>query len=247
MKTTLFACACVIAHVGIASASQIVPAQPTEFETVNLRTSVDSCVFVPSTVRVSAAANVIRVTQSPNACFAPGAQRIVDIRLGAFPVGSYRVELYASPQPTGTPAESLAFEVTSRPEVAVFPPPTRPLTDYTGMWWTPSESGWGLSLVQSPTHVIFGTWYVYGAAGQPEWFTLQEGRWVNFTTWTANVYRTSGPWVGASVFDARLVTIAPVGTATFDFAVQPGLEGKARFNYTLNGVSATKSIQRLGF
>src|SRR5688572_25584101 len=123
------------------AASEIVPPQPIAFETVNLRMSVDSCTFVPGTVRVSAAASTLRITQQMNQCLQPGPVRVVDIQLGSLPVGQYQVEVYATPQPTGTPAERLAFEVRDRVEIAVFPPPPRPLTDYTGIWWNPDESG----------------------------------------------------------------------------------------------------------
>jgi hypothetical protein len=145
----------------------------------------------------------------------------VDIRLGAFPEGSYRVELYAGPQ-SGTPIERLSFDVRGLAEPAVFPPFTRPLTSYGGLWYTPSESGWGISLTQGNGTLIFGTWYVYDANNRPEWFTFQEGRWTSFTTWTANVYRSSGPFLARRSSDPRLVTITPVGTATFDFAIRPG-------------------------
>jgi hypothetical protein len=37
----------------------------------------------------------------------------------------------------------------------------------------------------------------------------------------------------------------PVGTATFDFAIRPGFETRAQFTYTVNGLTGTKSIERL--
>jgi hypothetical protein len=42
-----------------------------------------------------------------------------------------------------------------------------------------------------------------------------------------------------------MVSIAPVGTVSFDFAIRPGLESRALFTYTVNGLSGTKSIERL--
>lgn len=243
MKTVLLAL--LLAGAAAANAaSQIVPAQPLPFQTVNLRMVVDSCAFVPSTVRVTAAGDTLRVTQVQNQCFAPGTPITADVRLGAFPQGSYRVELFAGSDTSAAPIERLSFTVQALVEPAVFPPPTRPLADYSGLWWTPSEAGWGISLTQNPTGGIFGTWYVYDASGRPEWYTFQGGGWTTFTTRTFTIYRNSGPFVSASSFDPRLVTITPVGSATFDFAIRPGLEGKAVFSYTLNGVSGAKTLER---
>ena len=232
MKTLLLAFA----------ASQIVPAEPLPFETVNVRLFTDLCTFSPSEVRVDMVGDTVRVTEAPIACSPPGAPATVDIRLGAFPTGSYRVELVLGHLGV---RERLAFTVRGVVEPAIFPPPTRPLTNYTGLWYTPSESGWGISLTQHPKGGIFGTWYVYDASNRAEWYTFQEGRWTSFTTWTATAYRTSGPFVNAPSFNPSLVTIVPVGTVTFDFAIRPGLENKAQFSYSVNGLSGTKSIERL--
>ena len=40
------------------------------------------------------------------------------------------------------------------------------IADFTDLWWNPSESGWGLSLVQHPTRAMFGVWYTYGLDGK---------------------------------------------------------------------------------
>src|SRR5215212_7480014 len=94
MKTPLLALA-LAAAVQASAASQIVPAVPTPFQAVNLRMLVDSCAFIASTVRVSAAGDTLRVTQVMNQCLVPGTPMTVDVLLGSFPQGSYRVELYA--------------------------------------------------------------------------------------------------------------------------------------------------------
>ena len=228
------------------AASTLVPAQPTSYETVNLRMTVDSCAFSPSTVRVALAANVFRVTQRLNNCFAAGSPQIADVRLGAVPAGDYRVEVFVTTDPTSSaPVESLSFQVRDPVEIAIFPPPNRPLTDYTGLWLDPRESGWGLSLYQGPTHSVFGLLFVYNASTQPEWYSLQNGRWTSSTTWSANVYRTTGPAYFMGVFDPSQVSYAMAGTATLDFTQAPGQQGRARFTYMINGASVAKTIQRM--
>lgn len=229
------------------AASQIVPAQPTAFEPVNLRMTVDSCAFNPSTVHVRSALNVLTITQRPNACLVAGTPEIVDVRLGALAAGDYRVEVYASPAPEGTPAETLAFTVNEPAEIAVFPRPPRPLTDYSGLWWNPLESGWGLSLHQGALHSLFGAWFVYGADGEPEWYTLQGGQWIDSTTWRGTLYRTTGPSFAGPDYDPRLVLVQAAGTATLDFRIREGEEGRARFTYTLGGATTTKVIERMRF
>ena len=245
MKTALLALL-LFALPAAASASRIVPAEAYAFDPVNLRMTVDDCMFVPGTVRVTAAGNVLKVTQQQNLCLLPGTPEVVDIRLGSLAPGDYRVEVFGTQSTDGPPLETLAFQVRTRPEVAVFPPPPRPLTDYTGIWWNPQESGWGLSLHQSSTNVVFGAWFIYNAAGQPEWYTLQGGQWTNATTWTGTIYRTTGPSFGV-FFDPRLVQIQAAGTATLEFRQAPGAEGIARFSYTVNNVAVTKPIQRMVF
>ena len=231
-----------------ADAAEIVPAQPLAFEPVNLRLTVDSCSFVPGTVRVHAAGGVLRLTQQQNQCFAPGTPEVVDIRLGSFAPGDYSVEVYGAATADGAPAERLAFAVRERVEIAVFPPPPRPLTDYTGMWWNPLESGWGLSLHQSArTDAVFGAWFVYGADGAPVWFTLQGGQWTGSTRWTGTVYRTTGTYYGAPEYVSSMLAAQPVGNAVLDFRQLPGDTGHARFTYTVDGVTRTRVIERMAF
>jgi len=227
-----------------AAAARIVPADPIAFEPVVLRMTVDGCAFVPETVRVAATGNVLQVTQHMNNCIVPGPVEIADVRLGSLAAGDYRVELYASANATGEPLETLAFSVRYRPEIAVFPPPPRPIADWSGLWGNAQESGWGLSLHQSATDVMFGALFVYSAAGEPEWFTLQGGRWDSSTRWSATVYRTHGPFYAAPVFDPRLVMLDAVGSATLDFGQVPGDEGRARLAYTIDGTSVQKVITR---
>ncbi|QJR15328.1 hypothetical protein [Usitatibacter palustris] len=230
------------AGAGAHAASEIVPSQPSAFDPINLRINADSCTFNPSTVRVSKTDAAIVVRTQLNACLVAGEPRVVDIRVGTYPPGSYRVDLFFGDTPT--PAESLRFEVVDRPEVAVFPPPIRPLTDYTGMWWNPLETGWALSLHQGASGGVFGELFVYGTNGEPQWFTFQPGGWTSYSRWNGNVYRTTGPSFQGPDYDPRLVLVQPVGSATIDFTQSPGTVGRATLEYTINGVTKTKTVYR---
>ena len=234
-----------IAAIAVFAASSLVPSQPNSFETVNLRMTVDSCTYVPSTVRVSQSSNVIRVIQQPNNCFAAGSPLVVDVRLGALPAGDYRVEVYATSAASGPPAESLSFQVRDPVEVAVFPPPVRPLTDYSGIWFNPGESGWGLTLHQGPMHSMFGLLFVYNAQGQPEWFSLQNGRWISPTKWQSTLHRTTGPYYGALMFNAGEVAYHAVGIADLDFSSAPIEQGRASLSWSVEGRAVVKTVQRM--
>ena len=228
-----------------AAEARIVPANPSTFDLVNLRMTVDSCVFDEASVSVTLSNNHFTVTARRNQCLVAGPTEVVDIKLGSLPAGRYTVSVHHDPRDFAPPYERAEFEVTERPQIAIFPPPARPLTDYSGIWYNPAESGWGLSIHQSPSHTVFAMLFVYGTNSQPQWYTIQMGRWTSSTAWTGSVFRTTGPGIAAPIFDPNAVSYAGSGTATLDFTQVPGREGLARLDYTIDGITATKAIQRL--
>jgi hypothetical protein len=226
----------------------VVPARPNANDPVVLRMSVDSCVYDQDIVDVRADSNVFRVAVGINACLQPGPTKVIDVRLGTLPVGEYRVEVVRAQSGAGSPSlASIPFTVIPRPVIAVFPPPKKPNADYTGAWWVPTESGWGLSILQSPADSIFAQLFVYGANGAPGWFTFQGGQWKSATRWEGSVYASTGPAFSGPAFDPRQVTIQPIGAATLEFEQVPGSEGIATLTYSVGNVTVTKRIQRLPF
>jgi lysyl endopeptidase len=117
-----------------------------------------------------------------------------------------------------------------------------PAFDYTDMWWNPNENGWGLNLTQHPTRVIFGVWYTYEVDDTPVWYILPSGSWTSTNRYTGPLYVTSGPPFSGP-FDASRVETRQVGTATLTFSGA----NDGTFAYTVDGVSGTKSITRLGY
>ncbi|UXI69310.1 hypothetical protein [Tahibacter amnicola] len=224
------------------SASRIVPENPLQFEQVHLRQRVDSCVFYEQSVTVYMQGPVISVRHSPAYCFTPDDPEIVDIYLGSFPPGEYRVEYYEGQ--AGTPMERINFVVTNPVTVAIFPPQPFPIADYSGHWWSPGESGWGLTLDQGVLYSLFGTLYVFDNNRLAHWYTVQAGTWETSTRWHGEIVESSGPPWSAPNYDERDANHSVVGTAEFDFSMEPGQEGKARFRYTINGITAEKSIAR---
>jgi hypothetical protein len=108
--------------------------------------------------------------------------------------------------------------------------------DYTDIWFNPSESGWGVNVVQSDTF-LFMTFFIYGADNKPTWFTAQVNQDAS-GNFNGTLFATTGtyyilPWVG--------VTVSPVGSASF----QPQGPYTAKLVYIVNGVgTVTKIIQR---
>lgn len=239
------------------------PAAPRPFELVNLRLSMHYCDMWPGPVRVRQVPVAIQVTVErgePGICGVPQSDGYIDldVRLGAFPVGSYAVDVIpgTGPAPTVAP-QRLAFEVVEPPEIQVFPPPPAPHTDYSGAWWNPGESGWGLSITQRASNQMFVAVYVYDAAGRPEWFVAPGGSWEAGGTWKGTLYRTSGPprsaWFppGAS-FNPDAVTRTPVGTLEFR-AWQPWHTfasprfGEAMVVMEIDGATVFRTIRRMEY
>lgn len=226
----------------------LVPTQPSEFDPVVVRLSVDSCVYDADSVSVRNESGVIRLYVGIRQCFAPGPLRIFDVGIGTYPTGLYRVEVVqVSGSTPGAIVASIPFSVTPRPTLAIFPPPKKALVDYSGNWMTPGESGWGLAIQHSPTQALFAQLFVYGTGSAPAWFTFQGGRWTSVTRWEGTVYASTGPAYGLAAFDPVAVTYLSVGTASIEFGALPIADGYATLTYSIGSTTVTKRIRRLVF
>lgn len=112
-------------------------------------------------------------------------------------------------------------------------------TDYTDLWWNPSENGWGINLIQQ-YGTIFATLFVYGADNSPRWYVASqlEGGPNSFS---GTLYQTTGPafsaaWTGSA-------TPTPVGSMSISFSGP----NAGTLAYTVNGVTVSKAIQRQTF
>jgi len=119
-----------------------------------------------------------------------------------------------------------------------------PARDYTDLWWTPAEPGWGLSLVQhgAPRHIAFGVLFLYGESKRPLWLVMSEGRWVAPANVEGDLYRVSGPHA-AQPFLPSLVGLRPVGRLAIAFS---GADA-ATVTYTVDGVRVEKRVVRQPF
>ena len=111
-------------------------------------------------------------------------------------------------------------------------------TDYTDIWYLPSESGWGVNMVQSNSF-IFATFFVYGSGNQPTWYTAQMMSDAN-GNFAGNLYSTVGTYLGAP-WDPTKLVVTPAGTASF----VPLNAYQGTLSYSIaSGPMVTKSIQR---
>jgi hypothetical protein len=111
-------------------------------------------------------------------------------------------------------------------------------TDQSDLWYIPSESGWGMQLVQRGS-VIFATLFVYGPSGQPTWYTATLNYTANFN-WTGTLYATTGDWFEIVPFNPADVTLTNVGTLTW----QAQTTTTGTLTYVVNGVTVVKDVIR---
>jgi hypothetical protein len=64
----------------------------------------------------------------------------------------------------------------------------------TGLWWNPSESGWGIHFTQRGSNV-FAAWYTYDASGKPKWYVAPNCAGASGTSGACNgsLYEVNGP------------------------------------------------------
>ena len=112
--------------------------------------------------------------------------------------------------------------------------------DYTDMWWAGgTENGWGMSVAQHGP-IQFNVIFAYDNLGKSLWYVMPGGSFnAAGTVFTGPLFlATSSPF---SAYDkTKFVIGAPVGTATITYTSS----SNAILAYTINGISATKSIQR---
>ena len=115
-------------------------------------------------------------------------------------------------------------------------------TNYTDMWWNSAESGWGINVAQQGD-IIFATLFTYAANGQGMWYVLANGPKQADGSYLGDLFRTTGPAFNAVPFSPLAVNAVAVGTMRFRFS--SGTTGT--LDYTVNGVSVSKSIIRQVF
>jgi hypothetical protein len=126
------------------------------------------------------------------------------------------------------------------PAASAFTIDTTPaaVTNVTGLWWNPSESGWGVTLTQQG-NVLFATMFTYDASRNPTWYVASSCT-VSGGGCSGSLYRVTGgaaptvPWTGSSA------SVTPVGTINFTFTDN----SNGIVSFVINGVSGSRAITR---
>jgi len=118
--------------------------------------------------------------------------------------------------------------------------------DPTGVWFNPSESGWGLILTQQGANV-FAALFAYDADGKPTWWVASNvtdsGKFVNFLvgeTFAGTLYRTTGPYFGNP---SDTTPFAAISVGTLQVANIGGTDHLA-LEYSVGGTTIDKTVQR---
>lgn len=89
-------------------------------------------------------------------------------------------------------------------------------TNYSSLWFKPSESGWGVNF-QQQGDIVFGTWFTYDAANNATWYVMPDMRRVSGDLFSGPVYAATGtPLHQISGSDA-IRSAVQVGTAGVSF------------------------------
>ena len=116
-------------------------------------------------------------------------------------------------------------------------------TNYTDMWWNSAESGWGINVTQQGD-VLFSTLFTYAANRQGTWYVMANGARQSDGSYLGDLFRTTGPAFNAVPFTPLGASnVVMVGTMRFRFTSGT----TATLDYTVNGVTVSKSIIRQVF
>ena len=120
--------------------------------------------------------------------------------------------------------------------------PRTSASNLSDIWWNPDSSGWGVHISHVDSDLYF-TWYTYDTDREPIFYQGVTRRQTD-GSFSGELYRSNNgtPFLeidGAPANDGAEV----VGSARLVFA--DGI--RASFEYTVNGVSQSKQIERLQF
>jgi hypothetical protein len=257
--THLFAIA-LASHVmvGVVRAQDIVtlvfPSKPTSADNLKLsvvdRTCAGALRYTANPYRVTMSQNNItvnlneRVNGIVGVC-PPGPREEID--LGRLPAGNYTLTVTeTSSFGSGgiLTISNVPFTVTDARATKAAP---YVRLDYSGAWWDPNDSGWGLFIWQDARGAndsLLAAWFSYTPDGKPMWYTFQPKWQTSSATAEAALLQASRP-PGATSPPPGTTSSVTVGTASLDFT-NLGTADEGKLTYTFNnGTKLVRTIQRL--
>jgi len=183
--------------------------------------------------------SAFRVTNSANAFGLPSSNVVSDRMEFVFPnsgEGTFSFVL------NGPPFVSASAAVIRQDFSDTSPSPMTGLAD---MWWGgDSQAGWGIA-IHEQLGALFSVWLTYDESGNPTWFMLPPGAWIDSTTYAGPIIRTTGSSLGyGSVpYDPSKVQLQEVGSFRLNFSDTQ----HATFEYTAQGHSGSIALSREPF
>lgn len=168
-----------------------------------------------------------------------------EVDLGRLPAGSYTLTLIGRPSgntPGAVYFSNFPFTVTDA-RLAKKAPYVR--LDYSGNWWDPNDSGWGLFIWHDANDSVLAAWFTYGTDGKAVWYVFQPTWQTDAATRTVNLLQTNRQ-PGPTAPPPGPTTSQVVGTASLDFtnfSIEAIDKGKLTYTFT-GGAAVTRNIQR---
>ena len=157
-----------------------------------------------------------------------------------FSSGSYWWVSYTMPaaEPSGTWTFEAAIAGSGSATSFTLTPGAQGVRNYTDLWWNPAEPGWGIN-VNHQADTLFATWFTYDSDGSGMWLVMPDARGTA-NRMSGTIYRTTGTPFNLINGAPATTAVPPVGTGTIEFSDRD----RGTFQYTLNGVTQSKTLQR---
>jgi len=114
--------------------------------------------------------------------------------------------------------------------------------NYQGLWWNApagSQPGWGLA-IDHQGDTLFAAWFTYGSTGAGQWLVMPNAARASDSTYSGDIYRTTGPAFNSRPWDPSAVASTKVGSGTLTFSS----DRNGTFAYTVDGQSGGNTITR---
>ncbi len=191
--------------------------------------------------------NLIKLLRTPVSNICPSVPLPIFFRttanLGRLTAGEYTLRV-AAVSTNGLPTQTTISETV----LVVAAGTATPRANFSGMWFDPTSSGWGVSFIQSSTGQAFATLYAYQPVdGVPVWYGIPGGVWTAPNRFEGTMYATGASAVATGGIFVPNSAIEAVGRMTIvfdDFAPDT-----ARMSYVLYvralGSNVTMTTERL--
>ncbi len=227
----------------------LLPTNPSSADSLKLSISDRTCgggiPYRANPYHVVMAQNNITVTLGEHVLnpvpLCPAAPR-EEIDLGRLPAGNYTLTLIEQPGLTlgGSLISNAPFTVTDARTAKVAP---YVRLDYSGHWWDPADSGWGLFIWHDARDNVLAAWFTYTPDGKPMWYVFQPTWATSSATVTTDLRQTSR-LPGPTSPPPGPTSYAVAGSASLDFTnFGTADEGKLTYTFT-GGAQRVRNIQR---